>query len=52
VVILSGDDWICIYVLFVVKMRHPAQCATGGLVMLSLVLKRFQLCECSVFDTP
>ena len=31
-VILSADDWVCISVLFVVYMSHPAQGATGGLV--------------------
>ena len=30
VVILSADDWVCIFVLFVVYMRYPAQGATGG----------------------
>ena len=29
-VILSADDWVCIFVLFVVYMRYPAQGATGG----------------------
>ena len=51
-VILSADDWVCIFVLFVVKMRHPAQGATGGWVMPSLVFKWFPLCEFSLFDTP
>ena len=32
VVILSADDWVCIFVLFVVWMRHPAQGATGEFV--------------------
>ena len=36
VVILSDDDWICIFVLFVVWMKHLAQVATGGWVMLVL----------------
>ena len=52
VVILSADDWVCIFVLFVVSMRHPAQGASGGWVMLGLVLKSFPLCDFSVFDTP
>ena len=51
-VILSADDWVCIFVLFVVYMRHPAQVATGGWVMLGLVLKWFPLCGFSLFDTP
>ena len=25
VVILSADNWVCIFVLFIVWMRHPAQ---------------------------
>ena len=33
-------------------MRHPAQEATGGWVMLGLVFKWFSLCEFSLFDTP
>ena len=51
-VILSADDWVCIFVLFVVYMRLPAQGATGGWVMLCLVFKWFPLCEFSLFDTP
>ena len=51
-VILSADDWVCIFVFFVVWMRHPAQVATGGWVMLGLVFKRFPLGEFSLFDTP
>ena len=51
-VVLSADGWICIFVWFVVKMRHPAQAATGGCVMLGLVFKRFPLCEFSLFVTP
>ena len=31
-------------------MRHPAQGATGGGVMLGLVLQWFPLCEFSLFD--
>ena len=49
--ILSADDWVCIFVLFV-YMRHPAQGAIGVWVMLGLVLKCFSLCEFSLFDTP
>ena len=51
-VILSADDWICIFVLFVVCTRLPAQGANGGWVMPGLVFKRFPLCEFSLFDTP
>jgi len=29
-VIQDADDWVCIFVLFVVYMRHPSQGATGG----------------------
>ena len=39
--ILSVDDWVCIFVLFVVWMQHPAQGATGGWAMISLVFKWF-----------
>ena len=51
-VILSADDWVCIFILFVVWMRHPAQCATGGWRVLGFVFKSFPLCEFSLFDTP
>ena len=50
-VVLSADDWVCIFVLFVVSMRHPALGATGGWVMLGLVFKWFPLCEFSLFDS-
>ena len=52
VVILSADDWVCIFVLFFVWMRDPAQSATGGWVMPCLVFKWFPSCEFSLFDTP
>ena len=48
-VILSADDWVCIFVLFVVSMRHPAQGATGGCVMQGLLFKRFPLGEFPLF---
>ena len=51
-VILSADNYVCIFVLFVVQMRHPAQGAIGGWVMQGLVFKQYPLCEFSVFDTP
>ena len=51
-VLLSVDDWVCILVLFVVQMRHPAQGAIGGWVMQGLVFKQYPLCEFSLFDTP
>ena len=50
--ILSADDWVCTFVLFVVWMRLPAQGATDGWVMLDLAFKWFSLCEFSLFDTP
>ena len=50
-VILSADDWACIFVLFVVWMRCPAQGTTGGWVMLGFVFKWFPLHEFSLFDT-
>ena len=39
VVILSADDWVCIFILLFVQMRHPAQGAIGGWVMPGLVLQ-------------
>ena len=51
-VILSADDWVCIFVLFVVYMRHPTQGTIGGWVMLGLIFKWFLLWEFSLFDTP
>ena len=51
-VILSADDWDCMFVLFVVLMRCPAQGASGGGVMQGLVFKWFPSCEFSLFDTP
>ena len=51
-VILSGYDLVCIFVLFVVQMRRPAQGSTGGWVVLGLVFKRFPLCAFSLFNTP
>ena len=51
-VILSVDDCVCVFVLFVVWMRCPAQDATGGWVMPGLVFKWLALCEFSLFDTP
>ena len=35
---LSADDSVCNFVLFVVSMRRPAQGATGDWVILGLVL--------------
>ena len=43
-VIYAAADWVCIFVLFVVYMRHPAQGALGGWVMLGLIFKWFPLC--------
>ena len=51
-VLLSADDWVCSFVLFVVEMRCLAQGAFGGWFMLGLVFKRFPLCEFSLFNTP
>ena len=50
-VLLSADDWVRIFVLFVISMRHPAQGATGDWVMLGLIFKQFPLCEFSFFDS-
>ena len=49
---MSADDWVCIFYLFLVWMRHHAQDATGGWVTLGLVFKWFSLWEFSLFDTP
>ena len=38
---LFADDLVCIFVLFVVCMRRPAQGATGSWVMQGLVFKWF-----------
>ena len=51
-VILSVDDWVCIFVLFIFWMGHLAQGATRGWVMPGLVFKWFRLCEFSLYDTP
>ena len=50
--ILSADNWVRIFVLFVVWISHPAQFAAGGWVMPGLVFKWFPLCELSLFDAP
>ena len=50
-VLLSAVDWVCIFVLFVVWMRRPAQGASGAWVMPGLVFKWLPLCEFSLFDT-
>ena len=42
-VVLSADDWVCIFVLFVVWMRHPAQGSTGSWVIAGLIFKWFSL---------
>ena len=51
-VILSADDQVCIFVLFVVWMRCPAQGTAGSCVMPGLVLKWFAWWECSLFNIP
>ena len=50
--LLSADDCVCIFVLFLAEMRCPAQGATGGWVIPGLVFKWFPLCEFSLVDTP
>ena len=40
-----SNDWVCIFVLFVVWMRCPAQDATGSWVMLGLVCEWLPLWE-------
>ena len=51
-VILSADDWVCIFALFVIEMSCPAQGATGGWMIPGLVFRWFPLCELSQFDIP
>ena len=51
-VILSADNWVCIFVLFVVWMRRPEEGATDSWVMLGLVDKCLPLPDFSLFDTP
>ena len=51
-VILSADGWVCIFVLFVVYMRHPAQGVTGGWGMPGLAFKWFLSCEFSLLILP
>ena len=43
---------VVVVVVVVVYLRHPAQGATCGWVMLGLVFKWFPLCEYSLFDNP
>ena len=50
--ILSADDWVCIFDLFVVWMRCPAQGATGSCVMPGLIYKWLSLWAFSLFDVP
>ena len=51
-VILSADNWVCIFVLFVVWMRRPEEGATDSWVMLGLVDKWLPLPDFSLFDIP
>ena len=48
--ILSAGDCICVFVLFVGWMGHPAQGAAGGRVMPALVFTWVPLCGSSLFD--
>ena len=52
VVILSADNWVCIFVLFVVWMRHPEEGATDSWMMLGLIDKCLPLRDFSLFDIP
>ena len=45
-VILSAANSVCVFVVFVLWMRHPAQGATGVWVILGLVFSGF-LCMTS-----
>ena len=48
VVILSADDWVCIFIVCCLDEASY----TGGQVTLGLIFKWFPLCEFSLFDTP
>ena len=50
--ILSADDWVCVFVLLVVWVRHPALGAASNWVMLSLVYRWRLLWEFSLINTP
>jgi len=52
VVILSADDCVCIFVLFIVWVRHPAQGAVGSCVLLGVVYKWLPLCKFSLINPP
>ena len=49
-VILFADDWVCVFVLFVVGMRCPALGAAGSWVMPGLVYKWRPLWEFSLVN--
>ena len=40
----SAHDWVCVFVLLVIHMKHPSQGDTGGWVMPGFVFKLFPLC--------
>ena len=50
--ILSADDWVHVFVLLVVWVRHPALGAASNWVMLSLVYRWRLLWEFSLINTP
>ena len=49
--ILSADDWVCVFVLLVVWVRHPTMGAAGSWVMLSLVYRWRPLWKFSRINT-
>ena len=49
--ILFTDDWVCVFIFFVVWVRHPTLGATGSWVMPG-VDKQRPLWEFSLINTP
>ena len=52
VVVLSADDWVCVFILFVVWVRHPAESPGGSWIMLVLAYRWRALWEFSLINTP
>ena len=51
-VILFADDWNCVFVLFVIWMRHPAFGTAGIWMMLGLIYSSRPLREFLLINTP
>ena len=52
VVVLSADDWVGVFMLFVVWVRHPAESPGGSWIMLVLAYRWMPLWEFSLINTP